>query len=107
MNVAEPAPTAGLIGNLIARSLSPAMQNAAFEYYGLPDRYTLWPTGETELAARITALRAPGMRGANVTIPYKAAVLPLLDELGLNPDVAALGAANTVVRRADGTLLGL
>jgi shikimate dehydrogenase len=47
------------------------------------------------------------MRGANVTIPYKAAVLPLLEELGYDPDVKVLRAVNTIVRRDDGSLLGL
>jgi shikimate dehydrogenase len=106
-NMADPAFTVGLIGDAIARSLSPALQNAAFAYHGLPDRYTLWPTTEDGLRARIQALRAPGMCGANITIPYKSAALPLVDELGHEPDVARLGALNTIVRREDGTLLGL
>ena len=64
--------TCGLIGTTIARSLSPAMHNAAFAYHGLPDRYTLWSVSEAELPAQIAALREPGMRGANVTIPHKS-----------------------------------
>ncbi len=107
MGVADLAATVGLIGDTIGRSLSPAMHNAAFAYHGLPDRYTLWPTTEAGLPARIAGLRAAGMRGANVTIPYKSAALPLVDELGRDPDIAALGALNTVVRRENGTLLGL
>jgi shikimate dehydrogenase len=47
------------------------------------------------------------MRGANITIPHKAAVLSLLDHFGHDPDVRALQAANTIVRRDDGSLLGL
>ncbi len=99
--------TVGLIGATIARSLSPAMQNAAFLYHGLPDRYTLWPVAEADVPAAIAAMRAPGMRGANITIPYKSLVLPLVDVLGTRPDVQVLGALNTIVRRVDGTLLGL
>lgn len=99
--------TVGLIGATIARSLSPAMQNAAFLYHGLPDRYTLWPVAEADVPAAIAAMRAPGMRGANIPIPYKSLVLPLVDVLGTRPDVRVLGALNTIVRRVDGTLLGL
>lgn len=99
--------TVGLIGATIARSLSPAMQNAAFLYHDLPDRYTLWPVAEADVPAAIAAMRAPGMRGANITIPYKSVVLPLVDVLGADPDVRVLGALNTIVRRVDGTLLGL
>jgi len=107
MIVDGPERSVGLIGTTISRSLSPAMHNAAFAAYGLPDRYGLWSVTEAELPARITALRASGMRGANVTIPYKSRVLPLVDELGHEPDVQALGAVNTIVRRDDGSLLGL
>lgn len=42
--------------------------------------------------------------GLNVTIPYKKTVLPYLDEL--TDTAQRLGAVNTIVRRADGTLLG-
>ena len=106
MTTAFPA-TTGLIGTDIARSLSPAMHDAAFAHHGLSERYTLWSIAPAELAERIAALRRPGMRGANVTIPYKSAALPLVDELGTDPDIAMLGALNTIVRRPDGTLLGL
>lgn len=97
--------TTGLIGDPVAHSVSPAMHNAAFAHYGLPDRYTLWPTPAVALAERLMALRAPGMRGANVTLPHKTAVIPLLDEL--DPVAAAVGAVNTIVRLPHGQLRGL
>ena len=103
----EPRYTTGLIGGTIARSLSPAMHDTAFAYYGLAERYTLWSVDELDIPACVDMLRQSGMRGANVTIPYKAAVLPLLDELGCDPDVKVLQAVNTIVRRDDGSLLGL
>ncbi len=100
--------TTGLIGGpSIARSLSPAMHRAAFAYYGLDEAYALWPLDEGAVAAQVSALRMPSMRGANVTIPHKAAALRLVDELGREPDVKALYALNTIVRRDDGSLLGL
>lgn len=107
MQMGEPALTTGLIGSSIARSLSPAMHNAAFAHYGLNEGYDLWSIVVDDLPARINALRTDGMRGANVTIPYKSAALSLVDERGRDPDVVALGALNTVVRRPNGTLLGL
>ncbi|WP_026369618.1 shikimate dehydrogenase [Kallotenue papyrolyticum] len=97
--------TTGLIGDPVAHSVSPAMHNAAFAHYGLPDRYTLWPTPAAALSGRIAALRAVGMRGANVTLPHKTAVIALLDEL--DPVAAAVGAVNTIVRLPDGRLRGL
>lgn len=94
----------GLIGDPVAHSLSPAMHNAAFVYHGLADRYTLWPTPAAGLAERVAALRAAGMRGANVTLPHKTAVLPLLDSCDALAE--AVGAVNTIVRQADGRLHG-
>jgi shikimate dehydrogenase len=99
--------TVGLIGAAVSRSLSPAMHDAAFTFHGLGDRYTLWSIAAAELPDLVRSLRVAPMRGANVTIPYKASVLPLLDDWGDQPDVRALGAVNTIVRREDGTLLGL
>lgn len=95
----------GLIGDPVAHSISPAFQSAAFAHYGLPDTYVLWHTAAAELEARVASLRAAGMLGANVTIPHKVAVVPLLDEL--EPGAAAVGAANTIVRLPDGRLRGL
>jgi shikimate dehydrogenase len=94
----------GLIGDPVGHSLSPAMQNAAFQQHGLSDTYVLWHTSATELEQRVAALRAEGMRGANVTLPHKTAVVPLLDTL--DPVAAAVGAANTIARQPDGRLHG-
>lgn len=98
------AATVGLIGDPVGRSLSAAMHTAAFAELGLPESYALWPTLPDELVARVAGLRAAGLRGANVTIPHKTAVLALLDEV--DAEASAIGAVNTIVRRPDGTLLG-
>jgi shikimate dehydrogenase len=88
---------AGLIGYPTGHSLSPRMQQAAFDALGIPAHYVLWETPPESLAERIAALRAPGILGANVTIPYKTAVLPLLDTI--DPDALRhAGAVNTIVR---------
>jgi shikimate dehydrogenase len=87
----------GLIGHPVAHSRSPAMQQAAFAALGIAARYELWDTPPDALAARVASLRAPDMLGANVTIPHKLAVLPLLDHLA--PEVERVtGAVNTIVR---------
>ncbi len=95
----------GLIGDPVAHSISPVMQNAAFAQHGLAESYALWPTPATKLPRRIAALRESSMRGANVTIPHKTAVIPLLDDL--DPTAAAVGAVNTIVRTTEGHLHGL
>lgn len=95
----------GLIGDPVGHSVSPAMHNAAFAAHSLAEQYTLWPTPAADLPQRIAALRSPEMRGANVTIPHKTAVVALVETI--DPVVEAIGAANTIVRQADGTLRAL
>ncbi|HEX5690122.1 MAG TPA: shikimate dehydrogenase, partial [Roseiflexaceae bacterium] len=104
MDAAEHVLQVGVIGDPVSHSRSPALHNAAFAELGIAARYELWPTPAAELAARIASLRAPHMLGANVTLPHKLAVLPLLDQI--DPDAEAIGAVNTIVRAADGSLIG-
>lgn len=81
------------------------MQQAAFDALGIPARYVLWETPPEALAERVASLRVPDVLGANVTIPHKLAVGPLLDVL--EPSAAHTeGAVNTIVRGPDGRLTG-
>lgn len=93
----------GIIGFPVAHSLSPRMQQAAFDACGIAARYALWETEPAALPARIAGLRAPEMLGANVTIPHKTAALALIDEC--DHLAARVGAINTIVNR-DGRLTG-
>ncbi len=94
---------AGIIGHPVAHSLSPAFQSAAFAHCGLDVVYERWDTPAAKLPERVSSLRAGDMLGANVTIPHKEAVIPLLDELG--GQSARMGAVNTIVNR-EGRLFG-
>lgn len=91
------ASSVGLIGDPVAHSVSPAFQQAAFDALGIDARYEAWRTSGAELAARVASLRRPAVLGANVTVPHKQAVMPLLGEI----DDAAerVGAVNTIVSR--------
>ncbi len=93
----------GIIGHPVAHSLSPAIHNAAFRAAGLDWVYVPLPVAAGAEGAAVQGLRALGMRGANVTVPHKAAVVPFLDRL--DGDAAALRAVNTIVVR-DGDLVG-
>jgi shikimate dehydrogenase len=87
-----------LLGDVVGQSLSPALQNAAFEAVGLDIRYVIRPVKGEQLAATVDEVRSDrGIVGANVTIPYKQVIAPLLDEL--DPLAERLGAVNTVNRR--------
>lgn len=93
----------GVIGHPGKTSLSPTFQQAALDALGLDVRYEAWPTAEEELADRIAGLREADRLGANVTIPHKEAVVPLLDEV--DELASRVGAVNTIVNR-DGRLSG-
>jgi shikimate dehydrogenase len=85
----------GVIGNPVRHTLSPAMHNAAISHLRLDYAYLAFQVKNAELGDTIKGMRALGMRGLNVTIPHKVAVLQFLDEL----DEMALnmGAVNTIV----------
>jgi shikimate dehydrogenase len=93
----------GVITGPNKQSTSPAFQQAAIDALDLGLKYERWATEPSGLATRVTGLRAPSVLGANVTIPHKEAVMPLLDEL--DPLVKRIGAVNTI-HNVDGRLLG-
>lgn len=85
-----------LIGHPVAHSLSGAMQQAAFDELGIDARYELWDRAPIELADAIGELRGDDFLGANVTIPHKERVVPMVDRL--TEDATATGAVNTITR---------
>lgn len=93
----------GVFGHPVAENPTGVMQEAAFRAKGLNWRYLNIDVRPEQLADAITGLRAFNMRGINLTIPHKVAVLPYLDEL--SPEAELIGAVNTVVVR-EGRLVG-
>ena len=87
-----------LVGQPVAESLSPRMQNAAFAARGLDWAYVACVVAPEGLEAAIEGLAALGFAGANVTAPHKEAAAELCDE-------ADGPAVNTLVFR-EGRLLG-
>jgi len=88
-----------LLGHGIAYSASPTMMAAAFSALGLPHRYALADVAADDVPAAVADLRAADAGGANVTVPHKAVVAALVDEIS---DIAReADAVNTVVREGD------
>ena len=85
-----------LIGHPVAHSLSGAMQQAAFDELGVDARYELWDKPPIELADAVAELRTDDFLGANVTIPHKERVVPMVDRL--TEEATATGAVNTITR---------
>jgi shikimate dehydrogenase len=96
----------GLTGWPVVHSYSAKLHAAAFKAVGVEGEYSLYPVGEGDghgLEVLLGRLRSDELQGLNVTLPYKEAVIPLLDEL--TPTARAVGAVNTISVR-DGRLIG-
>jgi len=89
----------GVLGYPVAENPTGVMQEAAFASAGLNWRYLTIEVKPEALLDAMRGVRAFGMRGINLTIPHKVAVLSLLDEI--SPDAAMIGAVNTVRREGE------
>lgn len=85
----------GIIGWPVSHSLSPAMHNAAAAALGLNWAYVPLPVRAADVPTAVAGLPALGIRGVNVTVPHKQAVIPHLD--ALDDGARAIGAVNTIV----------
>ncbi len=93
----------GVFGQPVAENPTGVMQEAGFAAAGLNWRYLNFEIPPEKLGDAVQALRTLGMRGINLTIPHKVAVIDHLDELSL--EARAIGAVNTV-RIENGKLIG-
>ncbi|MEZ5744634.1 MAG: shikimate dehydrogenase [Sphingomonadaceae bacterium] len=94
-----------MIGDPIAHSKSPAIHGFWLEKLGSEADYRACHVRPDELQAYLSMRRDDSLwRGCNVTIPHKQAIIPLLDVI--EEKARGVGAVNTVVRQADGVLLG-
>jgi shikimate dehydrogenase len=91
-------------GQPVAENPTGVMQEAGFRAAGLDWRYLTVEVAPADLADAVRGARAFGMRGFNLTIPHKVAVMEHLDEIA--PSAVVIGAVNTVVRDDRGRLVG-
>lgn len=91
----------GLIGNPVAHTVSPVLQNSFFTAMGINGVYLPFRVPAGSIGKAVKGLKALGFAGFNVTIPYKYDIIELTDEI--NEEVKLLGAANTV-KITDGRL---
>ena len=84
----------GVIGYPVKHSMSPVMHNEAIATLGLDYAYLPFSIAPDQLKTAVDGFAAVGLKGFNITIPHKQAIMPLLSEIS---DVAqAIGAVNTV-----------
>jgi shikimate dehydrogenase len=89
-----------VIGDPVSHSKSPAMHAAAYRALGLAHVYEAVRAAAGDLPRLVDALRGGQYEGLNVTVPHKERVLELVD--AVDATAAAIGAANTLARSADG-----
>ncbi|WEV39754.1 shikimate dehydrogenase [Lactobacillus sp. ESL0684] len=93
----------GLMADPIRHSMSPTMHNNAFAKLGLNYAYLCFEVGNDKLGKAVDAIRTLDMRGSNVSMPNKNAVMQYLDKL--SPASKMCDAVNTIVND-HGTLTG-
>jgi shikimate dehydrogenase len=93
-----------VMGWPVAHSRSPAMHNAALAELGLDGVYLPLAVPPERLPDAVAAALELGVRGFNVTLPHKSAIIPLLAHV--EPSARAIGAVNTVARDG-GRFIGL
>ena len=93
-----------LLGTPLSQSFAARMQNAGYEAAGLNMLYFYTETDNEHLGDIVNGLRYMNFAGFAVTKPNKVKVLEYLDEL--DPLCEKMGASNTVVKSADGKLVG-
>jgi shikimate dehydrogenase len=86
-------------GQPIAENPTGAMMEPAFRALELNWRYLMIEVAPANLGDAIRGMRSFGMRGANLTIPHKVAVMEHLDEVA--GDAKVIGAVNTIRREGD------
>ena len=97
----------GLIGHPVRHSLSPAMQNAAFQALGIDADYLLYDVEPERLETFLNNAKTNNICGLNVTIPHKIHAKEYLERKGtLDENARRLGAVNTIKIAEDGTLCG-
>ena len=94
----------GIIGFPLEHSLSPIMHTAALQHLNVSGQYKAYEIKEGDLEKVFSGLKKNGLRGFNVTIPYKTKIIPLLDELTLTAKL--IEAVNTVTIKSNGKTIG-
>src|ERR1700693_4125991 len=92
----------GVAGDPVAHSLSPAIMNAAFRRENVNAVYLALHA--KTLKDLLNCVRQIPIHGLSITMPYKEAILPHLDNT--DSHTTKIGACNTVVRAQDGKLYG-
>ena len=103
MTISGKTEVCAIIGDPVEHSLSPVMHNAAFKELGLSLVYVAFTVTPTELKTAVLGAKSLGLKGLNVTMPHKNAVMNYLDEV--DATAKSIGAVNTILCN-QGKLIG-
>lgn len=95
---------AGVMGWPVEHSRSPIIHRYWLERHGIAGDYIKLPVRPENLERGLRALSALGFAGCNLTLPHKEMALAIVDRV--DPLARRIGAINTVVVGADGSLEG-
>ena len=87
---------AGIIGYPLSHTLSPSMHNFIYQKLGIDVEYKKWEISPNNLKSHIEKINNENFIGANITVPYKEKIVPLLDEI--RNEAKFTGAVNTIVK---------
>jgi len=93
----DPVKLFGILGHPLLHTLSPPMQEKAFQEVGIRAYYLIFDAAPKDVRSLLKKLRHFLVEGFNVTVPYKETVIPYLDRI--TPEARAIGAVNTVFRK--------
>jgi shikimate dehydrogenase len=103
MDITGKTRVCGVIGDPIEHTLSPIMHNAAFDALKLDYAFLAFRVKSAEVENCMNGMRAFNIRGLNVTMPHKSAVMKFLDRIDLSAQI--VNSVNTILNR-DGKLFG-
>jgi shikimate dehydrogenase len=102
-----PFKLAGIMGWPVGHSRSPSIHNHWIKKHALNGAYVYLPVNPAnpdDLKAALKGLSVMGFAGCNLTLPHKVMALSMVDRL--DATAKRMGAINTIVVEADGTLSG-
>ena len=107
MSTHSPFKLAGIMGWPVGHSRSPSIHNYWIKQHALNGAYVYLPVNPAnsdDLKAALKGLSVMGFAGCNLTLPHKVMALPMVDRL--DATAKRMGAINTIVVEADGSLSG-
>ncbi len=102
MKIAGTTRLAGIMGWPVAHSRSPLLHGFWLDETGTDGAYVPLPVRPEHIEQALRAMPILGFRGCNLTIPHKQTVLQIADRV--EASARRIGAVNTIVVAADGTL---